>query len=130
VSAKTAYEVAHLYGHAAQVRHGVADFALGQIRQRRSEENMLRGLVTRQVECIAGFLMARAGMGTFDLNGAFTEEPFTHSHWGRDPLRIGPTVSIGLDARAEWFAIGRTGDLAACAPGEFTSDLLVDALNP
>lgn len=130
VSAMTAYEVAHLYGHAVQVQHGVADFALGQIRQRPAEEDMLRGLVTRQVECIAGFFMARAGLGTFDLNRAFAEEPFTHSHWGRDPLRIGPKVSIGLAARAEWFAIGLQGNIAVCAPGEFTSDLLVAALSP
>ena len=126
---QTPYMLAHLYGHAVQVRHGVADFALGQIRQRRAEEAMLRGLVTRQVECIAGFIVARAGMGQMDLNSLFTTEPFSGSHWGRDPLHIGPEVSIGLAARAEWFARGQQGDLAACAPGEFTADLLLDALN-
>jgi len=122
------YMLAHLYGHAVQVRHGVADFALGQIRQRRSEEAMLRGLVTRQVECIAGFIMARAGQGDVDLTTLFATEPFTDSHWGRDPLRVGPQVSIGLTARAAWFAIGQEGDLAACGPGEFTADLLLEAL--
>ncbi|EBA10996.1 hypothetical protein RCCS2_00904 [Roseobacter sp. CCS2] len=127
---QTLYMLAHAFGHAVQVRHGVADFALGQIRRRRAEEAMLRGLVTRQVECIAGFIMSRAGLPHTDLTDLFTDEPFTGSHWGRDPLHIGPKVSIGLAARAEWFAIGQQGDLAACAPGEFTSDLLMDALNP
>jgi hypothetical protein len=121
------YMLAHLYGHAVQVRHGVADFALGQIRQRRSEEAMLRGLVTRQVECIAGFIIARSGQGNVDLSTLFATEPFTDSHWGRDPLRVGPQVSIGLTARAMWFAIGQEGDLAACGPGEFTADLLLEA---
>ncbi|MFO8124850.1 hypothetical protein [Yoonia sp.] len=127
---RTPYMLAHVYGHAVQVRHGVADFALAQIRQRRSEETMLRGLVTRQVECIAGFILARAGLAEVDLNDLFSDEPFTGSHWGRDPLHIGPEVSIGLAARAEWFARGQGRDLAACGPGEFTADLLLDALNP
>ncbi|HEV8033353.1 hypothetical protein [Yoonia sp.] len=127
---QTPYMVAHVYGHAVQVQHGVADFALRQIRQRRTEEAMLRGLVTRQVECIAGFLLARAEVPLFDLQAAFAEEPFTDSHWGRDPLRVGPEVSIGMAARAEWLAIGQQGDLAACGPGEFTAELLLDALNP
>ncbi len=125
---QAAYLVAHEYGHAVQVQHGVADFALRQIRNRRYEEAMLRGLVARQVDCIAGFLMARAGLPKTDLATLFDEEPFTGIHWGRDPLRLGPTVEVGLAARAEWFAIGQLGDLAACAPGEFTSDLLVAAL--
>lgn len=127
---QTPYMLAHVYGHAVQVRHGVADFALGQIRQRRDEEAMLRGLVTRQVECIAGFLLARAGLPAPDLQAVFAAEPFTGSHWGRDPLRVGPEVSIGIDARAQWLAIGYQGDHAACAPGEFTADLLIAALNP
>ncbi len=122
------YLVAHLYGHAVQVRHGVADFALGQIRARRDEEAMLRGLVTRQVECIAGFLVARAGIAPVSLTELFEDEPFTGSHWGRDPLHIGPQVSIGLAARAEWFQVGQGGDLSVCAPGEFTADLLLQAL--
>ena len=127
--AQTPYMLAHVFGHAVQVRHGVADFALAQIRQRPTEEAMLRGLVTRQVECIAGFIMARAGQPQVALDTLFTEEPFTGSHWGRNPLRVGPDVTIGLPARAEWFAIGQAGDLAACAPGEFTADLLLQALN-
>ncbi|MEJ8560704.1 hypothetical protein QTO30_05305 [Yoonia sp. GPGPB17] len=127
---QTPYMLAHAFGHAVQVRHGVADFALAEIRQRRSEEAMLRGLVTRQAECIAGFIVARAEFAPTDLTSLFADEPFTGSHWGRDPLHIGPEVSIGLAPRAEWFAIGQLGDLAACAPGEFTSDLLLQALNP
>lgn len=121
------YLVAHLFGHAVQVRHGVADMALAAIRNRRSEEAMLRGLVARQVDCIAGYLMARAGQSG-DLEDWFDAEPFTGSHWGRDPLRVGPEVSIGLAARAEWFAIGQGGDLSRCGPGEFTADLLLEAL--
>lgn len=127
---QAAYLVAHSYGHAVQVRHGVADFALAQIRTRRSEEAMLRGLVARQVDCIAGFLMERAGLPATSLTAWFPDEPFAGVHWGRDPLRIGPKVSVGLAARDEWFQIGQAGDLAACAPGEFTSDLLRDALRP
>jgi len=121
------YLVAHLYSHAVQVRYGIADVALAAIRSRRSEEAMLRGFVARQVDCVAGFLMGQAGQSA-DLNALFTAEPFTGSHWGRDPLRVGPKVQVGLAARAEWFAIGQTGDLSRCAPGEFTSDLLMQAL--
>jgi hypothetical protein len=51
-----AYALAHVLGHALQVRHGVADVALRTIRARRSEEVTLRGYVERQVDCIAGFL--------------------------------------------------------------------------
>ncbi len=122
------YLVAHAYGHAVQVRHGVADFALSQIRNRRSEELMLRGLVARQVDCIAGFLVARAGVPPVSLGDWMTAEPFAGIHWGRDPLHVGPTVSIGLEARDQWFQRGQGGDLAQCAPGEFTADLLLDAL--
>ena len=124
------YLVAHAYGHAVQVQHGVADFALAQIRARRNEEQMLRGLVARQVDCIAGFLVARAGLPGASLSDWFTQEPFAGVHWGRDPLHIGPKVSIGLAARDRWFQTGLAGDLQACAPGEFTSDLLIAALRP
>lgn len=125
---EAAYLVAHSYGHAVQVRHGVADFALAQIRARRPEEEMLRGLVERQVDCIAGFLVARAGLPPASLTDWFLEDPFAGPHWGRDPLRIGPEVSVDLVTRDAWFAIGQGGDIAACAPGEFSSDLLVAAL--
>ncbi|WP_159086922.1 hypothetical protein [Loktanella sp. Alg231-35] len=123
------YLVAHAFGHAVQVRHGVADFALSQIRNRRSEEQMLRGLVARQVDCIAGFLVARAGIPPVSLQDWMAEEPFAGTHWGRDPLHLGPSVSVGLTARDAWFQRGQGGDLAQCAPGEFTADLLLDALN-
>lgn len=124
------YLVAHAYGHAVQVRHGVADFALRQIRNRRSEEAMLRGLVERQVDCIAGFLFARADLSGVALSTLFIRDPLDGIHWGRDPLRLGPQVGVGLATRAEWFALGQKGDLAVCAPGEFSADLLLDALIP
>jgi hypothetical protein len=127
---KAPYLVAHSYGHAAQVQHGVADFALGQIRNRRSDEAMLRGFVERQVDCIAGFFISQADLPAMDLNDLFTQDPLSDVHWGRNPLRIGPVVGVELAARAEWFAIGQGGDLAACAPGEFTAELLLDALRP
>ncbi|MCK0094412.1 hypothetical protein MWU60_02420 [Yoonia sp. F2084L] len=124
------YLVAHAYGHAVQVQHGVADFALREIRNRRSEETMLRGLVERQVDCIAGFLLARADLGDVAPTALFADDPLDRIHWGRDPLRLSPQVSGDLAARAEWVAIGQAGDLAACSPGEFTADLLMDALRP
>lgn len=123
------YLVAHSFGHAVQVQHGVADAALAQIRARRDEEQMLRGLVARQVDCIAGFLMARAGQPTSALTEWMDTEPFAGIHWGRDPLRVGPSVSIGLDERATWFARGQGGDLSKCAAGEFGAGLLLAALN-
>ncbi len=122
-----AHLLAHLYGHAVQVRHGVADVALREIRRRPEEEARLRGWVTQQVECIAGVILDAAGM-RLDLRDLYAREPLTHSHWGRDPLRVGPRVSIGLDARAAWFDIGQTEGLTACAPGEFGAGLLLGAL--
>ncbi len=122
------YLVAHLYGHAVQVRHGVADFALAQIRARRGEEQMLRGLVARQVDYIAGFLMARSGHAPTRLADWMTQEPFAGTHWGRDPLRIGPQVSIGLAERDIWFQRGQSGSLADCAVGELSADLPIAAL--
>jgi len=122
-----AHHLAHLYGHAVQVRHGVADVALREIRARPEDEAMLRGWVTRQVECIAGFILSQTGLDQMSLPNLYDAEPLTGSHWGRDPLSVGPRVSIGLAARAEWFEIGQTEGLASCAPGEFTSDLLLKA---
>ncbi|MEM7471075.1 MAG: hypothetical protein AAF340_06955 [Pseudomonadota bacterium] len=124
------YELAHLMGHAVQVRHGVADIALREIRRRPLEEAKLRGWVTSQVECIAGFLYNAAGGRAFDLEAAYTSEPFTGSHWGRNPLSKGPRVSIGTAARQHWFDLGLKGDLGACAPGAFSADLLLEALIP
>ncbi len=125
-----AYEIAHLLGHAVQVRHGVADIALREIRARPGEEDKLRGWVTRQVACIAGFLYRSAGAAAFEISKYYDEEPLTKSYCGRNPLSVGPRVSIGTDARQDWFDIGLKGDLAACAPGEFGSELLLDALIP
>ncbi|WP_342075826.1 hypothetical protein [Yoonia sp. SS1-5] len=127
---QAAYLVAHSYGHAIQVRHGVADFALAQITARRDEEDMLRGLVARQVDCIAGFLFHEAGLPPGSLQDWLVAEPFDGTHWGRNPLRIGPQVSIGLAERDLWFQRGQGGDLAACTVGELSSALVVAAYRP
>jgi len=125
---QTAYLLGHAFGHAVQVQHGIADLALREIRNRPADEVMLRGLVERQVDCIAGFLVHRAGLPELDLTDLFDDDPLTNPHWGRDPLRIGPVAVVALDARAQWFARGQQGDIAACAPGEFTGLGLVRAL--
>lgn len=126
-AAHLSYKVAHLMGHAVQVRHGIADFALREVRARPAQEGALRGMVTRQVECLAGFLHQKAGIAPLrlmDLDG----EPFTGSHWGRTPLRIGPQVSIGLSVRADWLMRGYEAEsLAECAAGEIGADLLLEA---
>ncbi len=125
---ETPYLLGHAFGHAVQVQHGVADIALREIRNRPDEEQMLRGLVERQVDCIAGFLVQRAGLPQMDLADMFQDDPLNRAHWGRDPLRIGPVIGVTLTARAEWFARGQDGDIGACAPGEFTGRGLVHAL--
>lgn len=123
-----AYEIAHLLGHAIQVRHGVADVALRTIRNRPNDEAALRGMVTRQVECVAGVLMAKAEEPAVDF-AQFTDEPFTDAHWGRAPLNLGPRVSIGTQARMEWYHIGYDAqDFSVCSVGEMSSELIVDAL--
>jgi len=122
-----AHHLAHLYGHAVQVQHGVADIAFRQIRLRPTEEAKLRGWVTRQVECIAGYIYSETELPELSLQQVYATEPLTGSHWGRDPLSVGPKVSIGLEARAEWFERGRTQGLGSCAPGEFSADLLLKA---
>lgn len=122
------YRVAHLFGHAVQVQHGIADVALREIRTRPEKELELRGLVARQVDCIAGLLSAKADLPWTPLTDLFEEEPFTGSHWGRDPLRIGPTVSIGLAERADWYARGYAADeISVCAVGGFGAALLFKA---
>ncbi|MEL6571021.1 MAG: neutral zinc metallopeptidase [Pseudomonadota bacterium] len=122
------YLVAHVLGHAVQVQHGMADVALREIRQRRSEERQLRTYVESQVNCIAGVLYQRAGLPTASLTDWFDNEPLTDPHWGRNPLRQGPTVSITLDTANAWFQQGqRAGDPAVCAVGEFGADLLIAA---
>lgn len=125
---QTAYLVAHAFGHAVQVQHGIADLALAQIRSRPFDEPLLRGLVERQVDCIAGFLMARAGQMPTRLTDWLSDDPLAGPHWGRDPLRVGPSLRLDLAARDEWVQRGQGGDLAACAPEGFGSDLLLKAL--
>ena len=128
VRPSASYEMAHILGHAIQVRHGVADVALREIRNRRDEEDALRGMVTRQVDCVAGVLMANAGLAPFDIM-SLGAEPFTDAHWGRQPINSGPRVSIGIAARQEWYSIGYTAqDFSACSVGEMSSDLIVGAL--
>lgn len=125
-----AYKLAHVYGHAAQVRHGVADVALAAIRARPDEEDKLRGWVTRQVECIAGAIHAAARVPFHELTALFDAEPMVDAHWGRDPLHLGPVVSIGLEARAKWFARGYAQGLKGCTPGEFDAKLLLKVAGP
>lgn len=117
----------HAFGHAVQVRHGVADVALQTIRARREDEVVLRGYVDRQVDCIAGFLYAKAGFAPASLADWMCADPFDDIHWGRQPLRVGPVMPVVLPERDIWFRRGQLGDLAACAVGEFGADLLIDA---
>ena len=125
---QAAYFVAHSLGHAVQVQHGVADIALQEITRRRSEEPILRGYVASQVDCIAGFLVAKAGLSHTPLFAMFDREPFTGAHWGRNPLRIGPIVKIGIEERDAWFRRGYLAEtLAECAVGEFGAELLLRA---
>ena len=125
---EAAYLVAHVLGHAVQVQHGVADIALREIRARRSEEPLLRSYVASQVDCLAGFFFRQAGLAPASLTEWFTAEPFTGTHWGRDPLRVGPRVATTLAARDAWFQRGQTAaDLSACAAGEFGAELLLEA---
>ena len=124
-----AYVLAHAYGHAVQVRHGIADIALAKITTDRPREAELRGLVTMQVECIAGVLVGRAlPNGRGKPSDWFPTEPFTGSHWGRSPMRNGPKVAIGTAMRDEWFSKGRASrDFASCAAGEMGAELILRA---
>lgn len=125
---EAAYLVAHVLGHATQVRHGVADVALRTIRANRDQEAALRADVTRQVECLAGYLYRNAGLPPAELTDWFQTEPFADAHWGRNPLTVGPKVSIGLQERAAWFARGQGGNLADCATDRFGAELLLAAV--
>lgn len=127
--AAAGYMLAHLFGHAAQVRHGVADIALRRIIRDRPREAEYRAMVTAQVECVAGVLHQRAfGEGAGDPAMWFASEPFTGSHWGANPISARAKVSIGLETRARWFRTGRdTNSLASCGVGVFPADLLVAA---
>ncbi|WP_112323143.1 neutral zinc metallopeptidase [Oceanibium sediminis] len=121
-----AYVVAHLFGHAIQVRHGVADIALRTIRAEPQNEAELRGMVTRQVACLAGFLLKRADARRPALSAWFADEPFTDAHWGREPVHAGPRVAIGIAARSEWLETGyRAADVSACSVGRISADGLL-----
>ena len=122
---QAAYTLAHLYGHAMQVRYGVADVALAAIRADRPREAELRSMVTRQVECLAGMMLARAGFRRPDLNTIFETEPMTGSHWGRNPVRNGPRVRIGMAARNAWLARGYdAGHPNACDVDEMPVEMI------
>jgi len=122
-----AYQTAHVMGHYYQIHYGVADIALATIRARRDDEAALRGMVTRQVECLAGVIMAAAALPFVPLDVMFDAEPFTGSHWGAR-MGTGPRVSIGLDARAQWYETGyRAGDVSVCSVGDMSAELLVAA---
>ena len=124
---ETLHLLGHLYGHAVQVQHGVADVVLREIRSRPADEQILRTWVEQQVECIAGFLVAEAGLDAWDLQTLYDDARFNGIHWGRSPLTRGPSVTVPLNSRADWFSTGQSDGLAACAPGEFSSDLLIAA---
>lgn len=124
---KLAYRVAHLMGHAAQVRHGIADIALREVRRRPDEEVALRLMVTAQVECLAGVYLAKAGFGAFDLRVFYRDPPFQDAHWGRNPLRVGPVVSMSLEDRADWVLRGATQGITACSAGEIDVQVLLNA---
>ncbi|MFT5649202.1 MAG: hypothetical protein ACJAXK_001540 [Yoonia sp.] len=121
------YLLGHAFGHAVQVQHGVADVALQTIRARPQDEVVLRGFVDRQVDCIAGFLFAKAGFAPASLATWMSADPFDDIHWGRNPLKVGPVMPVPLLDRDIWFRRGQSGDLAACAVGEFGADLLIEA---
>ncbi|SFS09817.1 hypothetical protein [Yoonia litorea] len=121
------YLVAHVYGHAVQVQHGVADVALRTIRARPEDEAMLRGWVERQVDCIAGFVLAQADLPLPDLTTYVTDDPFDRPHWGRSPLSRGPHLPIPVSDRMRWLKTGYERGLSACAVGEFDASLLLAA---
>ncbi len=122
------YYVAHLFGHAVQVRHGIADIALRTISANRDRETELRRDVERMVDCLAGVILSVAGQQEYDLAQEFTVEPFARPHWGRDPLSNGPWVEVGLQERATWLAKGLSGGHpGVCDTENFPADLAVAA---
>lgn len=121
------YLVAHLYGHAVQVQHGVADVALRTITANRDQEAALRRDVTRMVECIAGVILAQADQPV-NLDQVFEDDPFSGSHWGRSPLTRGPQVHLARAERNRWLQAGfDAAHPRACDTVAFPSDLVVDA---
>ncbi len=127
-NAQRDYFLAHAYGHAVQVQHGVADVALGEITRRPTEETILRGYVERQVDCIAGVILKASGQPMPDLLSLFAQDPLDRPHWGRDPLRRGPHLDVPVAQRAQWLQSGYQQGIAACAVGEFPADLLIAAM--
>jgi|GEM_PF-2132037 len=129
---RAGYMIAHLMGHAAQVRHGIATDALAAIRAEPARESELRGMVTRQVECLAGvFFAAAGGPRSASLTGWYAEEPFIGAHWGRAPLSAGQQVAIGLAARDAAFRRGlEARDITVCAEGEIGVEKLLRVLRP
>lgn len=128
VEGRDAYTLAHLYGHGLQVRYGIADLALNAILANRDREAALRGMVTRQVECLAGFLVSRAGIEPPAIADLFETEPMTGAHWGRRPVSAGPEVSIGLEVRTDWFARGvKAASALDCSVEEVPADLIAQA---
>ncbi len=122
------YFVAHLFGHAVQVRHGIADVALRTISANRDRETELRRDVERMVDCLAGVILSAAGVQDYNLEQEFAAEPFARPHWGRDPLSRGPWVELGLQERAIWLAKGlETQDPGVCDTDNFPADLAVAA---
>jgi len=124
-----AYLLAHLYGHAVQVRHGQASRALAAIRAAPEREAELRAQVAQQVDCIAGFLHVRATGYRGGFGGWFAGEPFTGTHWGRTPLAGNAQVGVGRAAREQWFRTGQqAADLSACAQPDLDAGPLLGAL--
>ena len=123
------YLLAHVFGHAVQVQHGVADVALREITRRPADEVVLRGYVERQVDCIAGVLLAEAGLDLPDMLDQLTADPLDQPHWGRRPLHRGPHLPVPIAERAYWLGQGHQQGLAGCAVGEFGPELLLAARN-
>ncbi len=123
------YLLAHLYGHAVQVRHGQATRALEAIRAEPAREAELRAQVTQQVECIAGFLLVRATGYRGGFDDWFMGEPFTGTHWGGTPMAGNAQVRIGRETRERWFRTGQQAEeLSACAQPDLDAEPLRRAL--
>ena len=115
-SKDAAFILAHAYGHAVQVRHGVADIALRAITTQRLREVELRRMVESQVACIAGVILDRAfGDDAPDGPGS---QYFANAHWGRAPLASRAKIALDLEEQRRWYQIGRRQGLSACEVGD------------
>lgn len=105
-----AYFVAHLFGHALQLRHGTPPKAGDDEALARAEA---------QADCIAGHLLAASGAARVRLADWFDDDPLEDVHWGADPLAGAMSVSLTLAARDAAFRAGEDAEgIAACsAPG-------------